>query len=320
MLEAIVRHYIWALSPKFFLGEYAQIIACVNQNVLVFEKGPETMASATSPSKPTEALLDALARVLAPIVRVLLRYGVTYRAFDEVAKRAYVQVAAKDFSIPDRKASTSRIAVLTGMTRREISTLLKSEPGVDPDERINRAARVVAAWRREPEFRGKSGRPLPLPFEGEGEPTFSTLVRLHGSDVPARATLDELLRVGAVDKTKDGRIRLVARAYVPAASDLDAMAILGSHVPDLVGSIDHNLAAGSEKPYLQRRVVYDNVPVEHADVLRGEVSDKGQALLERLDRTLSKHDRDASKGVEGSGRKRIGLGVYYFEEDVDEKE
>jgi len=284
-----------------------------------FSKKVRDMAASKRKSHTTEALLDALGRVLAPVVRILLRYGVTYRAFAEVAKRTYVRVAVDDFSIPNRKSSTSRIAVLTGLTRRDIASLLRSTEGVDPEERINRAARVVAAWRRDPQFSGKGGRPLALPFEGDTDPTFSTLVRLYGSDVPARATLDELLRVGAVEKTRNGRVRLVARAYVPAASELDAIAILGSHVPDLVGSIDHNLEAKAEQPYLQRRVVYDNVPVEHADALRTEVADKGQALLERLDRTLAKHDRDASKGVKGSGRKRIGLGIYYFEEDTDEE-
>ena len=40
---------------------------------------------------------------------------------------------------------------------------------------------------------------------------------------------------------------------------------------------------------------------------------ESQALLEKLDRWLATHDRDANPGVDGSGRKRAGVGIYYFE-------
>jgi hypothetical protein len=39
--------------------------------------------------------------------------------------------------------------------------------------------------------------------------------------------------------------------------------------------------------------------------------------LEKLDRWLAQHDRDSNPKIEGAGRKRVGLGIYYFEEDFD---
>ena len=60
---------------------------------------------------------------------------------------------------------------------------------------------------------------MSLPFEADSGPSFSELVRMHGADVTPRAVLDELLRVNAVRRLKDGRIRPVERAYVPQADD-----------------------------------------------------------------------------------------------------
>jgi hypothetical protein len=69
--------------------------------------------------------------------------------------------------------------------------------------------------------------------------SFSSLVADHGADVPPRAVLDELLRVGAVDHLEDGRLRLVERAYIPQTDEDGKLEILGTDVADLLASIEH---------------------------------------------------------------------------------
>ena len=268
-------------------------------------------------SETAARIVRSLERLLTPVVRILLRYGISFRAFSEAAKRVYVDVASNEFTLEGRKLSSSRISVLTGLDRREVAKMRKIDDPDPIEERINRAARVIAGWRRDGDFSDSRGRPLTLAFEGESG-TFNDLVKLYGGDIPARATLDELIRVGAVKETKDGRYRLVARAYVPGSSELDAIDMLGSHVPDLIKSIDHNMLRDSAEPFFQRRVVYDNIPEEHADKLRGGIQTQGQRFLERLDSKLSKSDRDADSSVEGTGRRRVVLGVYYLDEDLEE--
>jgi hypothetical protein len=270
-------------------------------------------------SRITRALVSALERVLEPVVRMALRYGFTYAAFDETTRRIFLRVARTDFTIPGRKLSDSRIAVLTGLSRRDVARLKKEEQAPDrsDEDRINRAARVIAAWRREEEFKDGAGRPRTLAVDGEDH-CFEQLVKRFAGDVPIRATLDELIRIGAVEKTAEGRLRLIARAYVPATAQADTIAVLGSHVPDLLRSIDHNMTCKPGEGFFQRRVVYDNVPQEHAEGLRHTVAEHGQKLLETLDAELSRHDRDANPAVEGTGRVRLSLGVYYVEHDFDE--
>jgi len=272
-----------------------------------------------SAAKPRvgQALTAAVERVLRPLFRILLRNHMSFKAFVDVAKHVYVDVAAEDFGIPGKKTSVSRVALLSGLTRKEVQRLLEA-PVVDDaetGERYNRAARVVAGWIRDAEFSDADGNPKVLALQ-DGSASFAELVRRFSGDIPFRAVLDELLRVGVVEKASDETIRLKTRAYVPESGDTDKLNILGTDVSDLVATIEHNLQHGAADPFFQRKVMYDNVPVEALQEFRRMSGAQAQSLLERLDKWLSQHDRDTRPGTGGTGQVRTGIGIYYFEEDM----
>jgi hypothetical protein len=273
-----------------------------------------------SGSRSTQAMHDALLCVLRALVRVLLRHGVSFQTFEGLAKRAYVEVALGEFGVTGRKPSISRAAVLTGLTRKDIQRLLAAPQAHDvaTDERYNRAARVVAGWVRDKAFNAPDGRPLPL-RQDTGNKSFAELVRRYSGDMPTRAVLDELTRVGAAERMKDGRIRLLSRAYIPTASDIDKLQILGVDVGALIETIDHNLQHGESDPRFQRKVMYDNLPKEAIPRFREFSRQRSQALLEDFDRWLSRHDRDTNPAANGTGRMRAGVGIFYFEQTVDDE-
>lgn len=264
-------------------------------------------------------LAAAILRLLRPLVRILLRNGVTYGAFADLAKWVFVDVAGKEFALPGRKQTVSRISVITGLTRKEVSRVQQIETPDDSavSHQYNRAARVISGWTHDRRFSDGKDTPLVLPFEGDN-PSFAELVKQYSGDMPARAVLDELLRIGAVEKESDGRLRLIARAYVPLGDESGKLNILGTDVYHLITTIDHNLQNAGAEPRFQRKVAYDNLPGEAMPQLRKLSAEKSQALLEELNRWLREHDRDANPDVRGSGRKRAGIGIYYFEEDVQE--
>ena len=183
--------------------------------------------------------------------------------------------------------------------------------------RYNRAARVVGGWVRDKDFCDAAGNPRVLALQ-EGA-SFAELVRRFSGDIPFRAVLDELLRVGAVETLDDGNIRLKTRAYIPESGDADKLNILGTDVSDLVATIDHNIQHGVADPFFQRKVMYDNVPAEALEEFRRLSGSQAQALLERLDKWLSQHDRDTHPKATGTGRMRTGIGIYYFEEKMKSK-
>ena len=266
-------------------------------------------------SKHLQALSAAVLRLLQPLVRILLRNGVSFRTFADLAKWVYVDVATKEFGIKGRKQSTSRVSVITGLSRKEVMRVRQLERPDDREatESYNRAARVIAGWRRAEDFLNAEGQPAILPITGSGA-TFSELVKRFSGDVPVRAILDELIRVGAVARLEDGRVVLLSRAYIPERSKADKIQILGTDVNYLISTIDHNLRPDARGPRFQRKVAYDNLPDEVLPEFRKLSSKRAQAFLERLDRWLAQRDRDVTPSIEGTGRNRAGLGIYYFEE------
>ncbi len=260
-------------------------------------------------------LASAVLRLLQPLVRLLLRNGVPFGAFSDLARWVYVDVARREFGITGRKTTDSRIATLTGLTRKDVAHLTHLPNPIDPEgaERYHRAARVIAGWRREPRFQDH-GEPAVLPIEGDGQ-TFQVLVRAFSGDVPHRAILDELLRVGAVSREADGRVRLLVPSYIPRGDEAQKLTILGTDVAHLIATIDHNLTVDAAHAWLQRGVSYDNLPAEALDALRLRATREGQALVESLDAFFAAHDRDANPAARGNGRHRAGIGVFYFEED-----
>ena len=263
----------------------------------------------------SRALSAAVTTLLRPLVRLLLRNGVSYGTFSDLAKRVYVDVATEEFGIPGRKQSKSRVSIITGLSRKEVLRV-KRLPGTDDMgalQRYNRAARVISGWVRDRIFTDESGNPIDLPFEGENA-SFKRLVRFYSGDAPARAVLDELLRVGAAERTSGGKIHLLERSYVPKKGEVEKIGILGTDVSDLISTIDHNIRR-ADAPFFQRKVCYDNLPREALPELKKMAGKKSQALLESLDRWLCRRDRDFNPQVGGTGRKRAGIGIYYFEDD-----
>lgn len=267
------------------------------------------------------ALRAAIQALLRPLLRICLRNGLSAKAFFELAKQVYVAVASEEFGIDGKPATTSRVAILTGLTRKDVQRLLEVDtPGVaDDGDHYNRAACVIGGWLKDREFLTDRGHPSPLRLN-EGTASFSNLVRRYSGDMPSRAMLDELIRVGAVKQLKDGRVCLLTRGYIPEKGPVQKLAILGMDTADLIATIEHNLYADPKRPRFQRKVMYDNVPKEAAREFQAVAAARGQELLEALDRWLAHRDRDVNPATRGSGRMRVGLGLYHFEEPVRDEQ
>ena len=261
-----------------------------------------------------QILYKAVYRLLKPLVYLLLKNGIPCSAFCEIAKHVYVDVAMEDFRIEKRKQTVSRVAILTGLSRKEITRIqeLPSPISSDDNKQYNRAARVVRGWTTDPLFIRPNGEPKLLTFD-EGDSSFSELVRLYSGDVPARAMFDELLRVGTIQKLKDGAIELLDRAYVPVYGESEKIEILGMVTSDLLGTLRHNIDNDKESSFLQRTVAYDRVPVSRLPEIRGLARMQSQTFLELVNAWLAQYDEGSGDSVDLTTVTRAGVGLYYFE-------
>ena len=57
------------------------------------------------------ALYAAVFKLMRPLARVLMRNGMAYGAFADIAKRAFVDVAMRDMEVPGKKSTKARLAI-----------------------------------------------------------------------------------------------------------------------------------------------------------------------------------------------------------------
>lgn len=269
-----------------------------------------------------KALSASIAALLRPLVRLLLRHGIAFGTFAEIVKRVYVSVADEDFALENRKQSHSRIAVLTGLTRKEVLRIARIEDGDDGTTQTHhRASRVISGWLHDDEFLDSRGRPASLALDGSSG-SFAALVARYSGDMPVRAMADELQRVGAVALLKNGNLKLLTRAYVPSEASPQALAMFGSDVADLIDTIDYNLDPSTADTRFQLKTSYDNLSDKDADAFCQWADPQSMALIRRFDNWLAEHDRDShspseKQNIDSTGRNRIGVGIYLFREKID---
>ena len=200
----------------------------------------------------TLGLLSAYRKLLQPLVRILIRNGISYGELSEILKGVFVEVADRDFSLPGRRTSQSRVAIITGLTRKEVARqklILDSGQALNVISNHNRVTRVLVGWHTDPDFTGPYGMPLELPFDSpDSSPNFVELVRRHSGDMAPRAMLDELLHVGAVEALSSGAFKVLTRAYFTEPLRPDALERFGTVVRDFLRTLEYNMQKKSVGP------------------------------------------------------------------------
>jgi hypothetical protein len=267
-------------------------------------------------------LLSAFRPLMRPLVRILVRNGVSFGEFSELLKTVFVESAQFVLKIPDSRQSVSRIAITTGLTRLEVSRLLTQS---DEDKealwgRLSRVGRLLTGWHQDSDFTGPYGIPYEVPFEGpRGRRSLTELVRRYTSDVPADEMLDELKRIGAVLDLGNGYYRVLIRSYIPSAEDPAKFHAMSVAFTDLAKTLDQNLRPDDDQKIFERRVWAPNgiTPMDALD-FDVYVKDRGQQFLEGLDDWLSTREAAAARdGVEH--RVKVGVAMYMFVRPIDEQ-
>ena len=263
-------------------------------------------------------LLSAFRKLLQPLVRILLRRGISFAELSEVLKSVFVEVADRDFDIPGRRMSQSRVAILTGLSRKEVAkqkAILDSGDALFFVSNLNRVLRVLSGWHADPEFTGPYGLPLELPFESSTVANFVGLVRKYSGDMSPRAMLDELLRVGAVEESAGtGAFKVLTRAYFPESLRPDAIERFGHVVGDYLGTVEFNMERKTVGPGRFERIVFadDGLRADLLPAFEALIRAKGQALLIELDNWMSAQQLSSTAKNKDAKRVRTGVGIYHF--------
>jgi hypothetical protein len=273
---------------------------------------------------PKETALSACRQLMEPIIGILLRNGITHKDLALVCKHLYVQVAAQEFGIRGRATNLSRIAMLTGIDRKEAARIKESwqhnSESQNAQHSQDRLTRILSGWHQDPDFLDAQGLPLIISSEH-----FAQLARRYGGDMPASALLKELKNHHIVEDDAAGNLRVLKRNFVPAQSDPAALLRAGSVFHDLGSTLQHNLykanAAKNKPLHFERRASNTQMPPETADLFRKFVDQEGQAFLEKVDAWLSAHEQVPSEELSTkqltsdaqNTNIRLGVGAYLIE-------
>ena len=279
------------------------------------------MPDSTPPHAP-QFLLDAVRRIVTPVVRLLLHFGITYPVFAELIKRVYVQVADREFALPKREQTASRLSLLTGIHRQEINRLRETlgAGSEAPIEKASAAAalspRLLTAWTQDSRFREADSEPALLYRSTvQGEPSFEELVQTVSKDIRPRAVLDEWLRLGIVEITDDGRVKLNVKVFVPSDSLPNKAEVMANILSDHISASVHNLRHGSE-PFFDRRVRVEGLSAEAMTELRALVKQRGNVFLQDMNTAAARLASGEAKGP----THRMSIGLFEYEErEGDEK-
>ncbi len=273
------------------------------------------------PEDLREQLKTAYRRLLNPLIRILIRNGVTATDTCELVRNVYVDAATSgEFQLTGRRLSDTRIAILTGLSRKEVYRLRHEKSNPKHGANLSRVMRVVAGWNQDPEFTGPYGLPLVIPFETDptvDAPSFCELVRRHSGDMAPRAMLDELLRTGLAVMDDDGLIRNMGRTYIPTKLDPAAIERLGKVIARIADTLDFNNQVAEPRDGRYERHVEADIGLteEQSEQFNIYLRKKCQQLLETLDNWLAMQEgRVGTPRQERLSEKRLiaGVGIYHF--------
>jgi hypothetical protein len=258
-------------------------------------------------------LLAACRHLLHPLVRILLRHGISFGEFADSARGAYIDVAAAELVPPGRPHTDARLGLLTGLTGREVHRIRTADANDDSEVGLNRIARVLQGWCQDPQYLGPYGLPLEIPVAGDGI-SFEQLVARYAGDVIPRALLEELVRVEAARETDDGYVRLLNRTYLPSPLDPVGLERLGNVVNYFIDTVDFNLQKKKqgEGRFERYAITMEGLSAQDFMAFDALIREKGQEFLETIDDWLGQHEISGGHRLPPTESIRTGIGIFHF--------
>lgn len=261
---------------------------------------------------PPPALVQAVQRLLRPLARLLLAFGVNYPAFANMAKGVFVEAAVGDFPAGGRAITDSQVSILTGVHRREVKRLREEmRQQRPPPVAVSLGGQVVAKWCADPRCVDAQRRPLPLPRLASkgGDASFEKLVEGVSKDIRSRAVLDEWLRLGVAKVDDEDRVHLLESAFIPVQGFDEKAFYFGKGIHDHLAAAGHNLL-GLRPPCLDRMAYYDGLTPESEAQLREYARELAMGMLQDINaKALALQSQDSQRD---DARRRVTLGTYFY--------
>lgn len=266
--------------------------------------------------------LQALRRVLRPIIRLMIRSGIRYDEFIDVARGAYVESAIRDGIGATVHPTRDQIAWATGIDRQRVDHYIDDD-GAMPAAIVtmNRVViEVLHKWHTDPKYLDAQGIPLELDLADNGKLGFGSLVTEIDSKVDPALALERLLKAKTVVYASENRLRTVTRFFIRQGDDEGSIEHFGEAIAHLIETHAYNFdprSANSKR--LDRAVFADHgLPKHLLQPFQTCVRERAEQFLLDVDDWLARN----SDGIPRKTNKEVRAGVtvfFYVDPEPDSK-
>lgn len=232
--------------------------------------------------------LTALRLILGPLIRYCVRKNISVQELTEVCKSLMIKAAVKEIEANKDKVNTSRISVITGLNRREVSRLQKQ---VDSPKLIaSYASRVIGQWENDPEFLNNKKQPRPLSMAIANN-EFKNLVAKISKDINHGTVLYDLERTDAIIRKGD-MLKLKRTSFSPVGNVEEGFNVLSEDIDDLLLAVEGNLNNQLSLPNLHGRTEFDKIPQKDLPKIKEWILAKGSKFHQEIRKFLVRYDQD----------------------------
>jgi hypothetical protein len=213
------------------------------------------------------------------------------------------------------RASKSRIAIITGLPRSEVTRILRTND-LASTKRLGQhpARKVLAAWYDNAAFLRANGDPAVLPIFGKRR-SFERLVAMYSGGIPVRAMLDQLTQINAVEMLSGQRVKAKSRVPIFTGLTRSSIAVIGERVGDLLETLKSNQRA-TTTPLFEGTALVTDGDCSTVPLVRREIAKQGAAFLDGANSLLTRARVKPRRAVTGPPKCRVGVTVYYFQDEI----
>ncbi len=263
---------------------------------------------------PPSSLINAIKRLVRPLIKLLITQGIVYSTFCDLVKTLYVETASDEFLIEGREQSVSRISLLTGVHRKDVKRLRERvRQDYAAPSSISLGAQLVAKWTSLPEYQDGNQQPVPLSrfIKDGGDLSFEALVMSVSKDIRSRVVLDEWIRLGVAHLDNCDQVILNTNAFVPEKGYEEMAFYFGQNLHDHIAAGVCNML-GQTPAFLERSVYYNHLSFDAINEMNEMAKKKGMSLLQELNRKANSLDKPEMNGEESDYR--MNFGIYFYSE------
>jgi hypothetical protein len=252
-------------------------------------------------------VLGACERVLRPLVRLALAFGVKHAQLEEVLRDTLLDEARRAWLAQGTEPNISQLSVTTGLNRKAVTSKVREQSVSLPRTEMSAEAKTLTLW-LQMYAEDPVHRSLPIMSDDESTPSFETVARRASrGNVHHRAILDELIRLHMATE-RDGMTELAVAGFVPATDLKGMLSFLGDNVRDhLLTGVSNTV--GARSPLLERSVFAAGISLAECERIHRLARERWDGLHHEMTREMRRAYEAADK--EDSGRIRVGIYTYY---------